>query len=59
MSINVYCYLGNVGDVAGVDRSAVDDLKEALFFQGVQWQVVVLGEVLVDEGKTESAVVDQ
>ena len=59
MSVDIQTHLGDVGDVTRVDRSAVDDLETAGVPEGMQWEVVLLREVLVDKGKTGGTAVDQ
>ena len=59
MSVDVQAHLGHVGNVSRVDWSAVDNLETAGVPKGVQREVVLLGEVLVDKGKAGGTTVDQ
>ena len=59
VSVDVQAHLGHVGNVCRVDRSTVDNLETAGVPKGVQWEVVLLREVLVDKGKPGGTAVDQ
>ena len=59
MSVDVQAYLGHMGDVSRVDGSTVDNLEAAGVPEGMQREVVLLREVLVDKGKTGGPAVNQ
>ena len=59
MSIDVQAHLGDMGDVAGVYWSAVDDLEMSGVLERVQWKVLLLSVVFVNECKPGSSAVDQ
>ena len=59
MSVDVQAYLGHMGDIARVDRSAVDNLETAGIPEGVQREVVLLRKAFVDDGEAGGTAVDQ